>query len=123
MDDKKYVLDPGVQPLSPFECQVADEIIESETDDKLIMLDSLPLFFNAFHIMKGKCDHILADNHKRKHEVSEEPMLPSKSPHDPIVDALDGFCFQSQSSFVHNSLKIFYDMDMIRQSSLFSDLV
>ena len=35
-DDKILLLYPGVQPLSYFECQVADEIIESETDDGLI---------------------------------------------------------------------------------------
>ena len=73
MDDKKSVLGLAVQPLSPFECQVANEITESETDDELIEFDSLPLCFNAFQIMKGNWDHILADNHKGKHEVSEEP--------------------------------------------------
>jgi hypothetical protein len=68
--------------------------------------------------VKGNLGHILVDNHRRNHEVSVEPMLhPSKALHDPIVDMLDGLCFQSQASFTCNDFKSCYDMDMIRQSA------
>jgi hypothetical protein len=97
MDDTEPFLDPEVRSLSHLECQISDEITESETDDELIQFDSLPLCFNSFQIVKGNLGHILVENHRRNHEVSVEPMLqPSKALHDPIADMLDGLCFQSQ---------------------------
>ena len=54
---------------------------------------------------------------------SQKNQLPSKAPHDPIADALDGLLFQSQSSCVHNVIKSCSDMDMTRQYSPLSDSV
>lgn len=118
MDDKELVLDPEVQPLSHLECQISNASSESVTYDELIHFDSIPLCSNSFQILKVNLGHILVDNHRRNHEVSLEPMLqPSKALHDPIVDMLDGLCFQSQVSFTRNDFKRCYDMDMIRQST------
>ena len=115
MDDTKPFSDPEVRSLSHLECQISDEIIESETDDELIQFDSMPLCFNLFQIVKGNIGHIVVDNHGRNHEVSVEPMLqPSKTLHDPIDDMLDGLCFQSQFPLTRNDFKKCYDMDMIR---------
>jgi hypothetical protein len=75
MDDTQPILDLEVWSLSHLECQILDEITESETDDELIQFDSIPLCFNSFHIVKGNFGHILVENHRRNHEVSVEPML------------------------------------------------
>jgi len=117
MDDTNPILDLKFLPLSHL------EITESEVEVESSHLDSLPLCFNTFQIMKGNWDQILADNHKRKHELSKEPTLPYKAPHDRISDVLDGFFFQSQSPCVHNALKSYYDMDMIRKSSPLYDSI
>jgi hypothetical protein len=42
-DNTEHVLDPEVQSLSHLECQISDEITESETDDELSHFDSIPL--------------------------------------------------------------------------------
>jgi hypothetical protein len=74
--------------------------------------------------MKESLGHILVDNHRRKREISVEPMLePSKALHDPITNALDGLCFQSQFSCIHNAIKSYYDMDMIKQCAPLFGLV
>ena len=52
MDDKEPVLDPEVQSLSHLECQISDASLEAETDDGLILFDSIPLCSNSFHILK-----------------------------------------------------------------------
>jgi hypothetical protein len=107
-----------VQPLSLFEGQTSDEIMMPETGDELIHLDSLPLCFNSFQILRGNLGQILVESHSVSHEVPVEPMPPlSKSFYDPIADILDNVCSQSQFSFTPNDFKNCYDMDMIRQSA------
>jgi hypothetical protein len=111
-------VDPEVQPLSLFEGQTSDEIMKPETGDELIHLDSLPLCFNSFQILRGNLGQILVESHSVSHEVPVEPMPPlSKAFYDPIADILDRLCFQSQFSFTPNDFKNCYDMDMIRQSA------
>ena len=60
MDDTNPILDQEIQSLNHI------EIIESEIDDELIQIDSFPLCFNAFQIVKGNLDHILVDNLRRR---------------------------------------------------------
>jgi hypothetical protein len=108
-----------VKPLSLFEGQTSDEIMKPETGDELIHVDSFPLFFNSFQILRGNLSQILVKIHSVSHEVPIEPMPPlSKAFCDPIADMLDRLCFQSQFSFTPNDFKNCYDMDMIRQSAI-----
>jgi hypothetical protein len=108
--------DPEVHPLSLFEGQTLDEIMKPETSDELTHLDSLPMCFNSFQILRGNLGQILVESHSVSHEVPVEPMAPlSKAFYDPIADILDNVCFQSQFSFIPNVFKNCYDMDMIRQ--------
>jgi hypothetical protein len=110
--------DPEVQPLSLFEGQTSDEIMKPETCDELIHLDSLPVCFNSFQILRGNIGQILVEGHNVNHEVLVEPMPPlSKVFYDPIANILDNVSFQSQFSFTLNDFKNCYDMDMIRQST------
>jgi hypothetical protein len=118
MDDKEPVLDPEVQPLSHLECQISDEITEAETDDDLILFDSIPLCSNSFQILKGNFGHILNDEYMKDYNVSLEPM--QQLPHllqDPITEVLVDICRQSPVSFASHGLKNIYDFDMIRQST------
>lgn len=43
-----------MQPLKAIDCQVVDEDMEASTYDQMIQDDSLPLFFESFHFLKGK---------------------------------------------------------------------
>jgi hypothetical protein len=98
--------DPEVHPLSLFEGQTSDEVMKPETSDELIHLDSLPLCFNSFQILRGNLGQILVESHNVSHEVPVEPMPPlSKAFYDPIADILDNVCFQSQFSFIPNVFK------------------
>jgi hypothetical protein len=107
-----------VHPLILFEGQTSDEIMKPETSDELIHLDSFPLCFNSFQILRGNLVQILVESRNVSHEVPVEPMPPlSKSFYDPIADILDNVCLQSQCSFTPNDFKNCYDMDMIRQST------
>jgi len=82
--------------LSLFEGQTSDEIMKPEIGDELIHLDSLPLCFNSFQILRGNLGHIIVKSHNVSHEVSVEPMPPlSKEFYDPIADILDNVCLQS----------------------------
>jgi hypothetical protein len=110
--------DPEVHPLILFEGQTSDEVMKPKTGDELIHLDSLPLCFNSFQILRGNLGQIQVESHNVSHEEPIEPMPPlSKEFYDPIADILDNVCFQSQFSFIPNVFKNCYDMDMIRQSA------
>jgi hypothetical protein len=111
-------VDPKVQPLSLFEGQTSDEIMKPETSDELIHLDSLPLCFNSFQILRGNLGQILVESHSVSHEVPVEPMAPlSKAFYDPIADVLDDLCCQIHFPSSIYRLKRCYDIDMIRQST------
>ena len=89
--------------------------MKQETGDELIHLDSLPLCFNSFQILRGNLGKILVESHYVIHEAPIEPMPPlSKTFYDPIADIMDNVCFQTQFSFTPNDFKNCYDMDMIR---------
>jgi hypothetical protein len=108
----------GCNPLSLLEDQTSDEIMKLETSDELIHLDSLPLCFNSFQILRGNLGQILVESHSVSHEVPIEPMAPlSKSFYDPIADVLDDLCRQSHFPSSSYRLKGCYDIDMIRQST------
>ena len=118
MDYTKVSSHPEMYPLSLFESQTSDEIMNPEISDELIHFDSLPLCFNSFQILRGNLGQILVKSHNVSHEVPVEPMPPlSKSFYELIVDIMDNVCFQSLVSFTPNELNNCYDMDMIRQST------
>jgi hypothetical protein len=95
--------DPEVHPLSLFEGQTSDEIMKPETSDELIHLDSFPLCFNSFQILRGNLGQILVESHSVSQEVPVEPMAPlSKAFYDPIAEVLDDLCCQSH--FCHPAI-------------------